>query len=77
MNVPYALTCATFSVIGSFFGTLLIHYVFFKTNRKSFRILPLAFVLALCTLLLPVYSFWQFFSGSHEREELFKFNSLC
>jgi uncharacterized membrane protein YfcA len=77
MNVPYALVCALFSVIGSFLGTLVIHYVMMKTNRKSIRILPLAFVLALCTILLPLYSFFEFYLGNQPRDEIFKFNSLC
>jgi hypothetical protein len=77
MNFQYSIICIIFAVIGSLIGTLIIHHILMTTNKKYIRIIPLAFVLALCTILLPFYSFWQFFSSEYERQELFKFNSLC
>jgi hypothetical protein len=74
INLPYSIVCSFFSVLGSFIGTLIIHYILITTNRQSVRILPLAIVILICSILLPSFSLYEFIKNPGA---LFNFNSPC
>ncbi len=74
MNMSYGGICTLFSFLGSFIGTVTVHYILFVLKRESVLVFALALVLVLSTILLPVYSLIQ---SIGKPIDIFDFNSPC
>jgi uncharacterized membrane protein YfcA len=77
MNLNYGGICTLFSIIGSFIGTVTVHYLLIVTKRESVLVIVLSFVLLLSTILLPGYSIYETVSNLKDGINIWDFNSPC
>ena len=61
MNFKYALILSFFSGIGSFIGTIILHYLLITTKRVSMRIVPLTIILIICCFIFPSFLIKEFY----------------
>jgi hypothetical protein len=77
MNFSYGGICTVFSIVGSFFGTVLIHYLLLITKKESILVFTLGFVLLISSFLIPTYSLLQTLEKIEYGMPIWEFNSIC
>lgn len=77
MNINYGGICTFFSIVGSFIGTVTVHYILLITKRESILVILLALVLMMSTIMLPGYSLYESISKLSHGIDIWDFNTPC
>ena len=77
MNFSYGGVCTIFSVVGSFIGTIGIHYILIVFKRESILVIVVCAALILSTIFLPIYSFVQTLEDYNSGNNIWDFNTSC
>lgn len=77
MNINYGGICTLFSIVGSFIGTVTVHYLLLITKRESVLVIVLSFVLLLSSILLPGYSLYESLNKLSYGIHIWDFNTPC
>lgn len=77
MNLKYGIACTIASLIGSFFGTIIIKRIITKTKKNSYLIYALGYGLLLSGILIPIQTTLDFIRDLGRNKNVWDFNSPC
>lgn len=77
MNFEYAIIGTSFSILGSYVGTKIVHFYFKKTGRESILIFALVLVIGSSAIILPLSSLISTLHDIDRGVNVLRFNSPC
>jgi uncharacterized membrane protein YfcA len=77
IDVSYSLWLLIFVFTGSIVGLFLVNKLVMKTGRMSFIVILFTSILAVTSVVVPVYSGWEFSEQIQQGIDIWDFHPAC